>query len=110
MERINLRATPDSEVVKNFKRKKDLLGRGDLRHETIKTAIIADGGVMLGAFGGGVVTGLQETGFCEVADYAVGVSAGADDLAYFIAGQSRIGTSIYYEDLIEGRFIDLLRC
>ncbi len=104
-----VKATPKSEVVKNIKLKRDLLNTGNPEHECIRTAVICDSGIMLGVFGGGVVTGLEECGMIDVFDYAIGVSAGAANLAYFLAGQSRLGTSIYYEDLPDNKFIDLKR-
>ena len=38
-----------------------------------------------------------------------GSSAGAINAAYFLAGQARLGTTIYYEDINNAQFIDLLR-
>lgn len=106
---IKLQATSDSRLVKNIKRKRDLVLAGDPSHERISATILCDSGVMWGAFGGGVVTGLEECGLTNVFDYAVGVSAGAPNLAYFLARQTRLGTAIYYEDLVDNQFINFTR-
>ena len=42
-------------------------------------------------------------------DAVYGSSAGAINAAYFLAGQARLGTTIYYEDINNARFISLLR-
>lgn len=101
--------TSASQLTKNLLKKKELLKNRDPDHGKIKTALIIDGGLMLGVYGGGVVVGLEEMEMTDVFDYVLGVSAGACNGAYFLAGQSVLGTSIYYEDLIDKRFINLLR-
>lgn len=106
---LSIAATPESLVVQNIKNKRDLLLKNSTEHEKIKTALICDSGLMLGVFGGGVVTGLEECGLTETFDYAIGVSAGAPNSAYFLSGQTRLGTSIYYEDLVDNKFIDFKR-
>lgn len=72
--------------------------------------IVIEGGAMLGVFGAGVVTAFQEASIYGRVHSVYGASAGAHDLAYFLAAQedSRqvpTGASIYYEDLIERHFI-----
>lgn len=98
-----------SPLVQNLLRKKALLMAGDPAHEQIKTALIIDGGGMRGVFAGGVCTGLEEAGMRDVFDCVVGVSSGTAACAYFLAGQSRMGTSIYYEELASRRFINPVR-
>lgn len=102
----------DPGLIKLLRRlvlKRDLLRQGDPAHEHIRTGILVDGGSMRGVYTGGVVTALHQFGMTEVFDYAVGISAGAAGCAYFLAGQAEMGTSIYYEDLIDKRFINLKR-
>ncbi|MFA6552908.1 MAG: patatin-like phospholipase family protein [Patescibacteria group bacterium] len=73
--------------------------------------IMIEGGAMLGVFGAGVVTAFQEADIYPRIHSVYGASAGAHDLAYFLAAQAdsrqaRVGSSIYYEDLIGRRFIN----
>lgn len=59
--------------------------------------------------GGAQVTALTDVGYSEVFDFAVGMSTGAPTVAYFLSGQARVGTSIYYEDLPANKFIHMRR-
>ncbi len=54
---------------------------------------------MRGVFGAGVVTYLQETDAYASIEAVYGSSAGSLAGAYFLSKQTRIGSSIYYEDL-----------
>lgn len=62
--------------------------------------IYIGGGAMLGVFGAGVATTLQELNLYPRVKAVYGSSAGALDLAYFLSRQTKLGSSIYYEDLI----------
>jgi predicted patatin/cPLA2 family phospholipase len=53
---------------------------------TIRTAIVVEGGAMRGIFSAGVLDGLLELGLTDF-DLAIGTSAGACNLASFVAGQ-----------------------
>lgn len=53
---------------------------------TIRTAIVVEGGAMRGVFAAGVLDGLLELGIADF-DLAIGTSAGACNLASFVAGQ-----------------------
>lgn len=79
------------------------------RKDRFKVALIIEGGGMRGVVAGGMVTGLQELGLTSSFDAVFGTSAGALAGAYFLAGQSEEGTSIYYENLIDKNFIDFKR-
>jgi predicted patatin/cPLA2 family phospholipase len=48
-------------------------------------------------------------GFTDAFDAVYGSSAGAINAAYFLAGQARIGTTVYYEDINSRSFIDMRR-
>lgn len=98
-----------SEVVGNILRKQELLAAGDLAHERIKTALIIGGGAMRGVFSGGVVTGLEDAGLTEAFDDVIGISVGASTDAYFLAGQARLGTTLFSEELTSKEFINLVR-
>lgn len=67
--------------------------------------LVLDGGVMRGLFGAGVVTALQEADIYPRIHSIYAASAGAHNAAYFLARQTRLGSSIYYEDLAGERFI-----
>jgi len=67
--------------------------------------LISEGGCMLGVFGAGVVTSLQEANLYPRIHSIYASSAGAHNAAYFLSKQSKLGSSIYYEDLINNNFI-----
>jgi len=64
---------------------------------------------MRGVISAGMVSALEELGLAGAFDAIYGSSAGAINAAYFLAGQAKVGTSIYYEDINNRRFIDLAR-
>jgi predicted patatin/cPLA2 family phospholipase len=72
-------------------------------------ALCVEGGAMRGVVSAGMVSALEERGMTGVFDAVYGSSAGAINAAYFLAGQARMGTTIYYEDINNRRFIDLGR-
>lgn len=65
-----------------------------------KVVLYLGGGAMAGVFGAGIVTGLQESDFYDRVDTIYSSSAGVFNMAYFLSRQTRLGSSIYYEDLI----------
>ncbi|MDO8523865.1 MAG: patatin-like phospholipase family protein, partial [bacterium] len=99
----------DPEVLKNLFRKKDLLQRRDSRHQEIKPLLLIGHGAQRGVFGGAQAIALERAGLSDAFDTVVGVSAGAPTAAYFLAGQSALGTSIYYEECASKRFISKRR-
>jgi predicted patatin/cPLA2 family phospholipase len=72
-------------------------------------ALVIEGGGMRGVVSGGMVTALEARGLLDCFDSIHGSSAGACAGAYFLAGQARLGTRIYYEDINNKRFIDRWR-
>ncbi|MFH1134393.1 MAG: patatin-like phospholipase family protein [Nanoarchaeota archaeon] len=60
------------------------------------------GGDMAGVFGAGVATRLQELDAYDQVKAVYGTSVGAFNGAYFLSRQTRLGSSIYYEDLNTG--------
>ena len=71
-----------------------------------KAILYVGGGAMAGVFGAGVVTGLQEGNVYSKLSHVYGASAGAFDIAYFLAKQTKKGSTIYWEDLVHD-FIDV---
>jgi predicted patatin/cPLA2 family phospholipase len=72
-------------------------------------ALAVEGGAMRGVVSAGMVSALEDLGMTHAFDAVYGSSAGAINAAYFLAGQAKVGTSIYYEDINNRRFIDLRR-
>jgi predicted patatin/cPLA2 family phospholipase len=72
-------------------------------------ALAVEGGAMRGVISAGMVWALEDLGLAAAFDAVYGSSAGAISAAYFLAGQAGLGTSIFYEDINNRRFIDLGR-
>ena len=64
---------------------------------------------MRGAVSAGMVAGLESIGLLHCFDTVYGSSAGTINGAYFIAGQARYCTTIYYQDINNRTFINLAR-
>lgn len=79
------------------------------RGDPHRLGLAIEGGGLRGVVTAGMITGLELLGLRDVFDAVYGVSAGASNGAYFVAGQGGYGTSIYYDWLTERRFIDLRR-
>lgn len=98
---------PDSPIVHNMVCKRDKLPG----HDSIRPAILFMSGGMRGVAGAGAAVALCDLGFSSVADVVIGASAGTANAAYFLAGLQnvRLGASIYYEECVNGRFINFHR-
>jgi len=64
---------------------------------------------MSGVYSGGVAIGLHRLGLVNAFDSLIGISAGAAACAYFLSGQSELGTSLYYEEFASKRFLNPYR-
>lgn len=64
-----------------------------------KFVIYFAGGTMRGVFGAGVATAFQEKNIYPKISAVYGASAGVMIGAYFLSKQTRLGSSIYWEDL-----------
>ena len=64
---------------------------------------------MSGVFGAGVVTELEAADVYDKIEAIYACSAGAFNAAYFLARDSELGSSIYWEDLTYGRFVNFKR-
>jgi predicted patatin/cPLA2 family phospholipase len=64
-----------------------------------KAILLLCGGGMAGIFGAGVVSTLEDLGAYDKFEAIYGISAGAINAAYFLTRQTKLGSSIYYEDL-----------
>jgi predicted patatin/cPLA2 family phospholipase len=68
-------------------------------------ALVVEGGCMRGVISAGAVTALEHLGLAQRFDAVYGVSAGAFDAAYMLAGQAAMGTTIYFDDLPAANFM-----
>lgn len=91
-------------MVDAIKEKKRLLEAGE-EHEHIRPLLVICGGLMRGVYGGAAVTVLNEKGYTEVFDDVIGISTGSPAAVYFLAGNPRVGNSIYYEECCSGQFL-----
>lgn len=66
---------------------------------------VFNGGTMNGVFGAGVASALQEANIYHKIESVYGISAGAHNAAFFLTKDAPRGSTIYYEDLIEKKFI-----
>jgi len=64
---------------------------------------------MRGVISAGMVAALEVLGLTHAFDAVYGSSAGAINAAYFLAGQAGLGSTIYYEDINNRRFINFGR-
>ena len=74
-----------------------------------RIALVVEGGAMRGVVSAGMVSALEALGLTRAFDAVYGSSAGAINAAYFLAGQAALGTTIYFEDINNRRFISLAR-
>jgi predicted patatin/cPLA2 family phospholipase len=74
-----------------------------------RVVLAIEGGAMRGVVSAGMVSALEHLGMTDAFDAVYGSSAGAINGAYFLAGQARLGTTIYAEDINNRHFIDLRR-
>lgn len=64
---------------------------------------------MRGVISAAMVSALEGLGLLNVFDVIYGSSAGAMNAAFFVAGQAAFGTTIYYENINNRRFINFVR-
>jgi predicted patatin/cPLA2 family phospholipase len=64
---------------------------------------------MRGVYGAGGVTALERAGLNEGFTAAFGTSSGAPTIAYFLAGQAAMGSSMFWEECVSGYFLDWKR-
>lgn len=90
-------------VVKNLLSRRDKkVPVGDGR----KIALVLFGGLMTCVRGAGAMIALGDMGFVHAFDEIFSVSAGFANASWPLGGESRLGTSIYYEDLSGRKFIN----
>ncbi|HEY4279272.1 MAG TPA: patatin-like phospholipase family protein [Conexibacter sp.] len=79
------------------------------RADDASIALVIEGGGMRGAVATGMVAGLEGLGLGDAFDSVYGTSSGAIAGAAFLARQTATGARAYYEDLVDGPFINYRR-
>src|SRR5579871_2481947 len=95
-------STPVTDVTQSiFELLRARADRGSVRPHAdgASIALCVEGGAMRGVVSAGMVSALEELGLVTAFDAVYGSSAGAINAAYFLAGQARLGTTIYFEDI-----------
>ena len=75
----------------------------------VRLVLICAGGLMRGAYCAGFVNALYDEGFNDIFHSAIGISAGAPTIAYYLAGEQRIGSTIYFEECTTPAFLSFVR-
>ncbi len=78
------------------------------RKDGFKLGLAIEGGAMRGIVSAGMVLALEKLNLLNVFDSVYGSSAGAINGAYFLANQADIGTTIYYDDINNKNFINIM--
>jgi len=100
----------DLHPVVELLRERALSGsRPGARTDPFRIGLVIEGGAMRGVISGGMVTALEALGLRDAFDVVYGSSSGACAGAYFLAGQARSGTHLYFQAVNNRRFINLLR-
>jgi len=89
-------------------RRADASNRGR-RLDKAHLALVLEGGGMRGIVSVSMAAALEQEGYYDAFDSIHGSSAGACGGAYFAAKQATLGTTVYYEDINNRHFIDLMR-
>lgn len=93
------------EVFPRLVAKKRMLEMGDPRHTEIRPVLIVCSGVIRGVHAGAQARAMHRYGLTRVFDGAIGISAGEAVKDYFVAGQSKVGTSVFYEECMTPKFM-----
>jgi predicted patatin/cPLA2 family phospholipase len=74
-----------------------------------RIGLIVEGGSMRGAISSAALGALSQLGYRSCFDEVWGTSSGAINAAYFVSGQTNLGTTIYYEIATDPAFINIWR-
>ena len=72
-----------------------------------KIALVLEGGALRGVYSCGVVEALANLGFKDCFDVLLGTSAGALNCLYLLGNEMDVAQSIYYENAIDKRCLNL---
>jgi len=79
------------------------------RSDEARLGLAIEGGGMRGVVSAGMVLALEQLNMLDVFDAVYGSSAGSINGAFFLARQAAFGTTIYYQDINNNKFINLAR-
>ncbi|MBI3026825.1 patatin-like phospholipase family protein [Candidatus Woesearchaeota archaeon] len=100
---------PETSLRNIIIRNKERIKSKNISKRGIKSALVVQGGAMRGIFSAGSLIALHNLGLRNAFDAIYASSGGAMNVAYFLSDQPQFGTSIYYEDINNSNFINLLR-
>jgi predicted patatin/cPLA2 family phospholipase len=83
--------------------------RPGARHDPHRVALCIEGGAMRGVVSAGMVVAIEQLELLNAFDVVYGSSGGALNGAYLLAGQAALGTTIYYENINNDKFISFAR-
>jgi predicted patatin/cPLA2 family phospholipase len=83
--------------------------RAEPGDDGLRLGLTVDGGGMRGIVTASTLIGLQDQGLLGLFDAYYGVSAGAINLCYLLAGHAWEGVAIYYDHLATDRFLRMSR-
>jgi predicted patatin/cPLA2 family phospholipase len=102
--------TPPAREVRDIVLRRTADGsRPGERDDPYRVALCIEGGAMRGVTSAGMVSALEELGLLHAFDAVYGSSGGALNGAYLLAGQAALGTTIYYENINNEKFISFAR-
>lgn len=106
---MNIATAPSNPVRELILRRAKDDSQPGKRADDYTLGLCIEGGSMRGVVSAGMVTALEQLGLLRVFDHVFGSSAGAMNGAFFVAGQAAYGTTIYYENINNNKFIDFRR-
>jgi predicted patatin/cPLA2 family phospholipase len=99
----------NTEVAESIIRRARERADGQLRAETVKTALVVQGGTLRSVASCGSAAALNSLNLTNAFDTVYGSSSGAVNAAYFLARQAALGVTVYTEDVNNKRFLNFLR-
>ena len=74
-----------------------------------KVGLVIEGGALRGVISSGAAAALHQLGYGECFDAVYGTSSGSLNAAYFASGQITYGTTVYYENAVDPKFLTIFR-
>jgi predicted patatin/cPLA2 family phospholipase len=96
-------------VIEAIRARGDRPSNGQREPDGKTIGLVIEGGGMRGIRSAGGLLALEAMGLTGVFDDVYACSAGAVNACYFLAGQAAYGTTIYYQNINNRRFIHHLR-
>jgi predicted patatin/cPLA2 family phospholipase len=93
-------------VVRLIKERFDQKSMPQERKDNHRLGLVIEGGGMRGVVSAGMVTALEYLDYLNCFDFIYGSSAGAINGAFFISGQAAFGTTIYYQNINNNKFLN----